>query len=99
MYTDEEVNKFFDGLGIGINYGPMVLGNMGANERMDYTVIGPEVNLCARLCAVADSGQILIPVKRVTEMDLEAKFEFRPVESKALKGFENEIEIVEVLYE
>ncbi len=97
--NDEEVNKFFDGLGIGINYGPMVLGNMGANERMDYTVIGPEVNLCARLCAVADSGQILIPVKRVTEMDLEAKFEFRPVESKALKGFENEIEIVEVLYE
>ncbi|HAW81690.1 MAG TPA: hypothetical protein DCX27_19515, partial [Balneola sp.] len=45
--SDSELNEFFDGIGIGINYGKVILGNMGAKERMDYTVIGSEVNLCA----------------------------------------------------
>lgn len=97
--NDEEVSVFFDGLGIGINYGPMVLGNMGAKERMDYTVIGPEVNLCARLCSVAESGQIIVPKKRIEEEGLDKVFEVRSVSSKDLKGFDNEIEIMEVLYE
>lgn len=97
--NDEEVSVFFDGLGIGINYGPMVLGNMGAKERMDYTVIGPEVNLCARLCSVAESGQIIVPKKRIEQEGLDTVFEVRSVSSKDLKGFDNEIEIIEVLYE
>lgn len=96
---DPEVSIFFDGLGVGINYGSMVLGNMGAKERMDYTVIGPEVNLCARLCSVAESGQVLVPKQRIEEHKLESKFAFDAVEKKNLKGFSNEIEIMEVVYE
>ncbi len=96
---DEEVSTFFDGLGIGINYGPMVLGNMGAKERMDYTVIGPEVNLCARLCSVAETGQVIVPKKRIEENGLDKVFKVHTVSSKNLKGFDNEIEIMEVLYE
>lgn len=34
---------------IGINTGPMVVGNMGTNRKMDYTMIGDSVNLAARL--------------------------------------------------
>jgi len=34
---------------IGINTGPMVVGNMGTNRKMDYTIIGDSVNLAARL--------------------------------------------------
>jgi adenylate cyclase len=34
---------------IGINTGPMVVGNMGTNRKMDYTMIGDAVNLAARL--------------------------------------------------
>jgi class 3 adenylate cyclase len=96
---DPEVSSFFDGLGVGINFGSMVLGNMGALERMDYTVIGPEVNLCARLCSEAESGQILVPKKRVDEYKLTDKFTFNSIESRALKGFEDQIEILEVIYE
>lgn len=97
--NDREVSTFFEGLGVGINFGEVLLGNMGAKERMDYTVIGQEVNLCARLCSVSDSGQILLPKIRVEEYDLLSKFKTKSVESRNLKGFAEEIEIVEVLYD
>jgi len=96
---DHEVADFFDGLGVGINFGPMILGNMGAKERLDYTVIGPEVNLAARLCSVADKGQVLLPKNKVHYFGLEQIFSFKKVMKKNLKGFDNNIEIVEVVYE
>ncbi len=54
-------------VGIGINAGPAVLGNMGSKNRMDYTVIGDVVNLAARLCALAQPGQIIAPIE-IAEM-------------------------------
>ncbi len=40
-------------VGIGINCGDMVMGAMGSDERMDYTILGDNVNLGARLCSHA----------------------------------------------
>ncbi|CAN0504396.1 unnamed protein product, partial [Scytosiphon promiscuus] len=97
--SDIEVSEFFDGLGVGVNFGPMVLGNMGAKERLDYTVIGPEVNLAARLCSEAKAGQVLLPRNKVKYFGLEQTFRFNTVLKKNLKGFGQEIEIVEVVYE
>lgn len=47
-------------VGVGIASGDVVLGAMGARDRMDYTVLGSTVNLAARLCAKAGPWQVLV---------------------------------------
>ena len=47
-------------LRIGINTGYCTVGNFGSEDRMDYTIIGNEVNLAARLQTLADLGEIVI---------------------------------------
>lgn len=96
--ADSHSSSFFDGLGIGVNYGSVLMGNMGGEERLDYSVIGAEVNLCARLCEAAGPGQILIRKALVEQCCLTDTFQIESVGEQAFKGFDRQFEIAEVIY-
>lgn len=84
-------------VGIGINSGEMVMGAMGSEERMDYTVIGDNVNLGARLCSAAKPGQILIADSSVEYIRNVTQFELRKLEPISVKGKTQPIIVYEVV--
>jgi class 3 adenylate cyclase len=48
------------GLGIGINYGPVIMGNVGSERFVAFTIIGDTVNVAARIQALAEPGAVMI---------------------------------------
>lgn len=83
-------------IGIGINTGEMVMGAMGSPERMDYTVIGDNVNLGARLCSAAKGGEILISDSSYEHVKDQKEFELKQLESIVVKGKEKPVTIYAV---
>ena len=71
-------------IGIGINTGEVVVGNIGSLERMEYTAIGDNVNLTQRLESVAEKGQILI--SGATYEKVKHKVNATPLDPIKVKG-------------
>ena len=47
-------------LGVGLNLGPVLIGNIGSEEHLDYSAIGEAVNLAARLCGAAPPMSVMV---------------------------------------
>ncbi|MBO4579172.1 MAG: CHASE2 domain-containing protein [Clostridiales bacterium] len=70
----EEVGEELN-VGVGVHYGPAVVGNMGSERRMDYTAIGDTVNTSARLEANAPKGTVFISRAVADELGDRVKYE------------------------
>jgi len=82
-------------VGIGINTGEAVVGNIGAKERLDYTVIGDSVNIASRLQEVAIGDEIIVSESVFNETRTFYKFS-TPMMIK-VRGKEAPIKIYRVL--
>ena len=82
-------------VGIAINSGEAIIGNIGSPERMDYTAIGDTVNLAARLEEFANEGEIVISKNTYSLVkDLADCQEMEPIR---VKGKKDEIRIYKVI--
>ncbi|MCF6283507.1 MAG: adenylate/guanylate cyclase domain-containing protein [Candidatus Polarisedimenticolaceae bacterium] len=71
---------------IGINSGIMMAGNIGTQERMQYTVVGDSVNLSARLCSLAPPGMILIGAETAKQSEVAEKAQLDQQPPVRVKG-------------
>ena len=82
-------------VGVGVNYGPAVVGNMGAEKHMDYTAIGDTVNTAARLEANAPGGKVYI--SRSVADALEGRITYTSLgDTIKLKGKAEGFEVLEL---
>jgi len=82
------------GMGIGIHTGPLVAGYIGSSKALSYTVIGDTANTSARLCGIAQSGQII--VSEQTLVRLGNKYLVEELPPALLKGKEKPFRVFDV---
>jgi adenylate cyclase len=81
-------------IGIGIHTGPLVSGYVGSSKALGYTVIGDTANTSARLCSIAQAGQVVVS-EQTAEL-LGGRFPLDELPPAQLKGKERPIRIFTV---
>jgi adenylate cyclase len=86
-------------IGIGLNSGPVNVGNMGSAKRLAWTVMGDNVNLASRLEGINKEYQTHIIVNEITFQQVSAHFVFRDLDRIRVKGKTHPVNIYELLDE
>jgi len=74
-------------IGIGISTGEAMMGNFGSMRRLEYTAIGRDVNLAARLCGAAEADQTLISASTYEAVqDIIVADELAAISLKGIEG-------------
>jgi len=71
---------------LGINSGEMLAGNMGARERMQFTVIGETVNLASKLCSISRPGDVVVTSELASHSELQDRIFTEPHKPLVLAG-------------
>jgi class 3 adenylate cyclase/CheY-like chemotaxis protein len=83
-------------IGIGINYGNCILGNIGFKNKMDYTIIGDTVNLTSRLENLTKIYRHPLIVSEAVYETVKEKFLFRKIDNVRVKGKDKPVGIYAV---
>jgi len=92
----KEENKPLIDIGIGLNTGIAVAGEMGSVGRSDYTVIGDSINLGARLESLCKYYDSRLNISNFTKDKLQEEYTFRFLDLVRVKGKDEPVEIWQV---
>lgn len=71
---------------LGVNSGTMLAGNLGSDERMQYTVVGDTVNLASRMCSICEPGEIMATEQVFNHPSVSAVVKSAPMAAVQVKG-------------
>ncbi len=91
-----ESSRYRIEVGIGVATGAALAGNMGSENRLNYTVLGERVNLASRLCSKA--GRMEVVIDQTTRERLGAAATVEPMADLELKGFTGKVPAFTLLH-
>lgn len=89
-------NELLKRVGIGINAGVVVSGNLGSQTKMEYSIIGDTVNLASRLNAFAQGGDVV--VSQSVREGVPQDFKFEQMPSQKVKGKAEPVDMHKVIW-